>query len=120
MSNVRLRMTRFALIAAIATLALAVVADASAQRAWKISESRATELVSEAYPGIFKNAHLVGPAVATLRSDVPGFARSGEKVWHIRIHCNSGGPHATFFVHPQTGAVYPIIKPNGPESAKCN
>ena len=112
-------MTRLALTAALTALVLVTTANALAQAAWKISESRAAELVLKAYPGILKNAQLVGPAEATLRSDVPGFARNGQKVWHVRVHCNAGGPHATFFVHPETGAIYPITKPNGPDSARC-
>src|SRR5262249_10649950 len=113
-------MTGAALNTAVALLALAASASASAQAEWKISESRAAELVLKAYPGILKNAQLIGPAPATLGSDVAGFARNGEKVWHVRVHCNTGGPHATFFVHPETGAIYPITKPDGPDSVKCN
>jgi hypothetical protein len=106
--------------AALIAIVLMAAATASAETGWKISENKAAELVLEGYPNILRNAQLVGPAQATLRSDVPGFARNGEKVWHVRVHCNSGGPHATFFVHPQTGTVYAITKPNGPDSVKCN
>ena len=113
-------MARIAHSTALLALALAAATVALAEAGWKISEDKAAELILAAYPGILKNARLFGPVEATLGSDVPGFARNGEKVWHVRVHCNGGGPHATFFVHPENGAIYPITKPNAPDSVKCS
>src|ERR1041385_3269731 len=97
------------------TLRLGVVAGvgvavitAVASEEWRISEAQATKNVLDAYPGILRNAHLSGPVEATLQSDIPGFAKNGDKVWHVRVHCDKGGPNATFFVHPHSGEVYPI------------
>jgi hypothetical protein len=104
---------------AVAAMAFAAATHVSAQPAWKISEKRAAELVLEAYPGILKKAQMMDPTIATLGSEVRGFAHSGDKVWNVWVHCNSGGRRATFFVHPQTGAIYPIVKPDGPDSANC-
>lgn len=87
---------------------------------WSVSEEAASKAVLDKYPGILQGAYLFGPTVATLKTDIPSFARSGEKVWHVRIHCNKGGPHALFFVHPETGKVYTIMRPGEKDSVRCN
>jgi len=103
----------------VAIAAVTLSAAASAETGWAISEAKAAQIVLDAYPGILRNAYVFGPVQATLQSEVRGFAHKGQKVWHVRIHCNSGGPHATFFVHPDTGSIYSITEPNGADSVKC-
>jgi len=90
-----------------------------ASEEWRISAEQAAKNILSAYPDILRNAHLFGPVEATLQSDVPGFAKNGDKVWHVRVHCDKGGPYATFFVHPHSGEVYPIVKPGEKGSTKC-
>src|SRR5690349_7379706 len=90
-----------------------------ADGASRISEVEATNRILSAYPGILRNAHLVATVEATLRSNIPRFAKDGEKVWHVIIHCDKGGQHALFFVHPQSGRIYAIVKPGAKDSVKC-
>jgi hypothetical protein len=108
----KLRLVAVAVLGAVVTTSVAI-------EEWRISEAEATKNVLSAYPGILRNAHLVGPVEATLRSDVAGFGKDGDKVWHVRIHCDKGGPNALFFVHPHSGEVYPIMKPGEKGSTKC-
>lgn len=105
--------------ALVAIAAVTLAAAASAEPGWAVSEARASQLIRDAYPGILKNAYVFGPVQATLQSEIRGFGYKGQKVWHVRIHCNRGGPHATFFVHPETGSIYPITEPNSADSVKC-
>jgi hypothetical protein len=107
----------FRLIVA-AALGAAVTLSVAGEE-WRISKEQAAKNVLSAYPDILRNAHLFGPVEATLQTDVPGFAKSGDKVWHDRVHCDKGGPNATFFVHPYSGEIYPIVKPGEKGSTKC-
>jgi hypothetical protein len=91
----------------------------AASEAWLISETEATNRVLSAYPGILRNARLFGTVEATLRSDVPGFAKNGDKVWHVIITCDKGGHPPLFFVHPQSGQVYAHPKPGAKDSVTC-
>jgi hypothetical protein len=76
-----------------------------------VSEREAVKAIEIAYPGILQNAYWVA-AMTTLGSDVNGFASKGEKVWHVRIICDKTKTYyARFFAHPQSGAIFSILKP---------
>jgi hypothetical protein len=84
-----------------------------------VSEREAVKAIEIAYPGILQNAYWVA-AETTLGSDVNGFGSKGEKVWHVRILCDKTKViYARFFAHPQSGAIFSILKPGEKNSQKC-
>jgi hypothetical protein len=100
-------------------IACAWVSGATAQSSPGVSESAASKLLLDTYPGLLTNAYLVGPHRATLESDVPDFAKSGENVWYIEVMCQKGRQHALFFVHPFSAKIYPVVRPGSRDSTKC-
>ncbi len=85
-----------------------------------VSEHQALKIMLDAYPGSLKNVQTFGPFESTLKSDVPSFAKKGEKVWYLGISCNKKGPHAAFFVHPHTAKLYFIRGPGEKLPLPCD
>ena len=86
---------------------------------WQISQEAAENIVMSQYPSLLLNANMFGPVTAKITSRIEGFAEPNVEVWHIRVHCNKGGPHALFFVHPETGQLHVITAPNSKGSVTC-
>ncbi len=63
---------------------------------------------------------MFGPVTTKIQTQIEGFAKANEEVWHVRIHCNKGGTHALFFVHPDSGQLFVIRAPNEEGSSKCS
>jgi hypothetical protein len=83
------------------------------------AERKAAKAIQIAYPGILQNAGFVA-VETTLGSDVNGFASKGEKVWHVTVRCHKTlRVYAKFFVHPQSGEVFSILKAGEKGSAEC-
>jgi len=85
-----------------------------------VSEQYALKIMLDAYPGSLKNVQTFGPFESTLQSDVPSFAKIGEKVWYLGISCSKKGPHAKFFVHPHTAKLYFIRGPGEKLPLSCD
>jgi len=95
------------------------------ERGWRISKDEAEQLVLQKYPGILKNARIVGPMVAgpieaPSAHPINSFVEPNEEVWQINIICNDGGMSASFFVHPARGDIYELQSPNAKESTQCS
>lgn len=89
-------------------------------KSWKISQEAAKNIVLGQYPNILKGTHMFGPVTAKIQTQIEGFAKANEEVWHVRIHCNKGGANALFFVHSDSGQLFVIRAPNEEGSSKCD
>lgn len=89
-------------------------------KSWGISQEAAKNIVLSQYPNILKGAVMFGPAIAKIQTPIEGFAKANNEVWHVRIHCNKGGVHALFFIHPNSGQFFVIKAPNEEGSSKCS
>ena len=117
-----MRVTALAIsLSALAALtAIHAVAAETHGGAGPVSEEAAMKIMLKAYPGSLKNTQTFGPFESTLQSDVPTFAKKGEKVWYLGIKCNKGEPHASFFVHPQTAKLFFIRGPGEKLPLQCD
>lgn len=108
---------------AFATMVIAVCAllsfPASGQQ-WRISSAQAEKIILELHPQVLKNAFLWGPREVPLAVDLGDFGDKGTIVWWLKIHCDNGGLHASFFVHADTGEVFTMMRPGEQHySEKC-
>jgi len=83
------------------------------------SPYRASELALRNYIYYLSEEHVLKPTLVGISTDINGFAKSGDKVWEVRIVSEKKGLRALYFVNPKTGDVHMVCKPGQWQDNQC-
>jgi hypothetical protein len=85
-----------------------------------ITEAEAVRKILRAHTIFMRNTFIYGPVHTLLKSDLPGFGKAGETVWHVRADCKNGRTREAYYVNPRTGEMHVALRPRIEEPSICD
>ena len=83
------------------------------------SADQASEIALRNYLFYSFGEQVLKPALVGISHDIEGFAKSGNRVWEVRIVNKEKGLRAMYFINPRTGAAYMVCKPGQWQENRC-